>query len=149
MWLFFQNEVTRGLIEMVFGSTILKMYPKIVRDFWEFDDSVDVVESAMLRIPRFMSSKGDSAQDRLLANMKEWLRVTQTGENIVKHNQVDDDMYDETWGGWDADKGSKFFQARDGVLANIPTLDHQARAAEALSILREYVYLIALIERHY
>jgi len=128
LWGFFQNEITRATIETIFGSTLLKQYPRLVKDFWEFDGNIDNFTRGL---PRFMMPSAYTARDRLHENLKKWLQSSHKGEDFAKVGEEDPV--------WDSNMGSKFFQARDMVFAKIPSLDYHARAAEALAIMQGYV----------
>lgn len=128
LWSFFQNEITRATIETIFGSAILKQYPRLVRDFWEFDSNI---ENFTRGLPRFMMPAAYTARDRLHENLKNWLQSAHKGSDFAKDGDEDP--------AWDSDMGSKFFQVRDTVFAKIPSLDYRARAAEALAIMQGYV----------
>ncbi|KAF2648308.1 cytochrome P450 [Lophiostoma macrostomum CBS 122681] len=124
MWSFFQNEIARATMETIFGSELLRMHPRIVRDFWEFDKNV---EQLFRGLPRFMMPTAYNTRDRLVGNLSIWLQSVHPGTDFAKTAEEDPE--------WDAKSGSKFFQARDAVFAN-NTLDYQARAAEALAIMQ-------------
>ncbi|KAH7132575.1 putative cytochrome-like protein P450 [Dendryphion nanum] len=125
MWSFFQNEISRATIEMLFGSSLMKQYPKIVRDFWEFDQHVETLSQGL---PRFLNSSAHEARDRLRENLQRWLESAHKGSDFAKIGEEDPD--------WDETMGSKFLQARDSIFANIPSFDSSARAAEALAIMQ-------------
>jgi hypothetical protein len=127
MWSFFENETTRATMETFFGSELLKSYPKIIRDFWEFDKNI---EQLFRGLPRFMMPTAYATRDRLLNNLSTWLQSVHPGTDFAKTAEEDPE--------WDAKLGSKFFQARDALFAN-NTFNYEARAAEALSIMQGYV----------
>jgi hypothetical protein len=128
VWSFLQNEITRATVETIFGAALLKQYPKLVRDFWEFDSKI---ENFTFGLPRFMMPAAYTARDRLHENLLKWLKTVDEGDRPAKIGE-DDPV-------WDEFMGSKFFQARDTVFAKVPTMDYQARAAEALAIMQGYV----------
>jgi hypothetical protein len=125
LWSFFQIEIARATMETIFGSKLLKSYPKVVSDFWEFDKNI---ENFTRGLPRFMMPAAFNARDRLQENLKNWLQAEHQGGNLAKVGSEGPD--------WDPNKGSKFFQTRDGIFANIPSLDYQARAAEAMALMQ-------------
>lgn len=125
LWSFFQHEITRATMETIFGSAMLKRYPGVIRDFWEFDTNI---ENFTRGLPRFTMPKAYAARDRLHKNLTEWLQASHKGSDFAKVGDEDPN--------WDEDMGSKFFQARDSVFANIPSFNDQARAAETLAIMQ-------------
>jgi hypothetical protein len=128
LWSFFQNEITRATLETIFGSTLLKQYPKLVKDFWEFDSNIENFTKAL---PRFILPDAYSARDRLHENLEKWLKSAHEGDDFAKVGEEDPV--------WNESMGSKFFQARDEIFAKIPAMDYRARAAEALGIMQGYV----------
>lgn len=129
-WSFFQRTITRCIIETLFGSALLKQYPNIILDYWEFDAAM---ESFAQGLPGFVMPDAQSARDRLHQGIEKWLKTNHSGTDFARLG--DDDPV------WDEHKGSKFIQERDDVFAKIEGLDMKARTAELLAILHGYVYL--------
>lgn len=127
LWSFFQIEITRTTTEMLFGSGILKQYPKVTQDIWKFDA---FVANFLPGMPRFAVSSADESRDRLLEGLKKWLQATHGGTDFAKAGH-DDPV-------WDEKKGSKFIQDQDQRFANLPTFNYHARAVEALKIMHWY-----------
>jgi hypothetical protein len=127
LWSFFQNEITKAVMETIFGSAILKQYPGLVRDFWIFDKNIENFTNGK---PRFLMPHAYKARSELLQNIKKWLQAVHAGSDFARDGEDDPD--------WDAEKGSKFWQARDTVYARIPSLDFDARASEALGMMQGY-----------
>lgn len=136
MWSFFQIDITRALIETIFGPTLLKKYPGVARDFWEFDSNSDNFTRGL---PRFTIPSAYNARDRLWEKLQEWLQSTYKGQSI---SEVEDDISD-----WDANFGSRFFQTRTSLFTDTTSGEHQARAAETLSVMQQYVLLTFCYER--
>lgn len=128
VWSFFQIEITRAATETLFGSALLKQYPKVVHDFWKFAANHDDLEWVL---PQFRMSSTDGIRDQLEENLKKWLQTTHGGPDFAELG--DEDPI------WDAQKGSRFIQERDQVFANLPSFNYQARAAETLGIIQAYV----------
>jgi hypothetical protein len=126
LWTFFRNEITKVLVETIYGSGLLKTYPRIVRDFWEFDSNIENVKR---KVPRFLAPKAYAARDRLLEQTEKWLQSLESATESEKGRGEDT--------GWDASKGSLFFQKRDEALANVGSIGHRARAAEVLALLHQ------------
>jgi hypothetical protein len=133
VWSFFEIDITRATTETLFGSALLKQYPKLARDLGDFNSKV---EDFLPGLPRFMVSSSIPPRDRLLDGMKKWLQTHHGGTDFAKMND-DDPM-------WNEEKGSKFIQERDNVFANMPSFNYQARAVESLSILHRYVISVSI-----
>jgi hypothetical protein len=128
LWSFLQQVITRCVMEALFGSALFKQYPRIVRDYCEFDTAVDKFLPGM---PRFMVSAAGRPRERLHEGIGKWLKTNHSGSEFAKLQADDPD--------WDEHKGSKFIQERDDALAKIEGLDLQARTAETLSVMHGYV----------
>jgi hypothetical protein len=127
-WSFMQQVQTRCTMEALFGSALFKQYPRVVRDYWEFDTAVD---SFLPGAPHFIISAASRPRERLQAGIEKWLKTNHSGSEFAKIGDEDPD--------WDEHKGSKFIQERDDAIAKIEGLDIQARTAEILSVMHGYV----------
>jgi hypothetical protein len=127
LWSFFEIEITRATNEMLFGSALMKQYPKVTQDFWKLDANV---EHFLPGLPRFTVSGVYDIRDRILEGLKEWLQATHGGTDFAKIGKDDPE--------WDDKRGSKYFQERDEVLSRLPFSNYQSRAAEALSVMQRY-----------
>ncbi|KAF2710181.1 putative cytochrome-like protein P450 [Pleomassaria siparia CBS 279.74] len=125
LWSFFQNDITKATIETLFGSAIFKQYPKLVKDFWEFDNSI---ENFTKGLPRSVIPSAYTARDRLHEHLKKWLKLTDDVKEAKK-------LAEQT-PAWDTKMGSQFFQARDDACKRAG-MNYEARAAEALALLHE------------
>jgi hypothetical protein len=125
LWTFFRNEVTRAIVEIIFGSTLLKSYPRLVRDFWEFDSNIDDLKR---KLPRFMIPKAYLTRDQLVEHMEKWLQSSNSDNNSEQGNADGSDG--------DGCKASELFWARDQTLAKVGWVTYRARAAEALALLQ-------------
>lgn len=121
---FFELEITRAVAETLFGSALIKQYPKIAQDFWKLETNI---QHFLPGLPRLTVSGVYGIRDRLLENFKKWLQATHGGTDFGKIGQ-DDPV-------WDESRGSKYVQERDTVLAGMPSFNYQARAAEMLGML--------------
>ena len=131
-WSFMQQVQTRCIMEALFGSTLFKQYPRIVRDYWEFDTAVD---SFLPGASFFMISGASRPRERLQAGIEKWLKTNHSGSEFAKIAEEDPD--------WDEHKGSKFIQERDDAIAKIKGLDLQARVAELLSVMHGCVLSVS------
>ncbi|KAF2686921.1 cytochrome P450 [Lentithecium fluviatile CBS 122367] len=125
LWSFFQIEITRATTEMLFGSTLLKQYPKVSQDFWKLEANT---EHFLPGLPRFTVSSVYDVRDRLLEGLKKWLQATHGGTDFAKIDE-DDPV-------WDENKGSKFIQERDGIFSEMPSFNYKSRAAEILNVMQ-------------
>jgi hypothetical protein len=127
-WSFFQTEITRATTETLFGSALLKQYPKVTQDFWKFEA---FVEHFLPGLPRLTVSSGYDVRDRLLEGLKKWLQATHGGTDFARAGE-DDPI-------WDGTRGSRYIQERDEVFSKMPSFNYKARAAEILSVMQRYV----------
>ncbi|KAF2643967.1 putative cytochrome-like protein P450 [Massarina eburnea CBS 473.64] len=130
-WSFFEIDITRATTETLFGSALLKQYPKLARDLWDFNSAI---EEFLPGLPQFMVSSSVVPRDRLLNALKKWLQEKHGGTDFAKLDDQDPM--------WDEGKGSKFIQERDHVFANLPSFNYQARAVESLGVLQSSVSAI-------
>ncbi|KAF1927586.1 uncharacterized protein M421DRAFT_64809 [Didymella exigua CBS 183.55] len=70
LWSFFQLVIVRCTIQTLFGSVLLKQYPRMVRDYIDFNAATEGFVSGM---PRVMVSSAAKPRDRLLEGMKNWV----------------------------------------------------------------------------
>jgi hypothetical protein len=127
LWSFFEIDITRTCNETLFGSLLMKQYPKVTQDFWKLQANV---ENFLPGLPRFTVSGIYEVRDRVLEGLKKWLETTHGGEDFAKVGKDDPE--------WDESRGSKYFQERDQVLSTLPSFDHHSRAAEALGVMQRY-----------
>ena len=93
---FLEIEITRATIETVFGSALLKQYPKLIRDLWDFNSKV---AEFLPGLPAFTISSSVAPRDRLLEGIKKWLQATHGGTDFAKTEATDP--------AWDEKRGSK------------------------------------------
>ena len=127
LWSFFEIEITRAANETLFGSALMKHYPKITQDFWKLDSNI---EHFLPGLPRLTVSGVYELRDKVLEGLKKWLQATHGGTDFAKFEKDDSE--------WDESRGSKYFQERDAVFSGMPSHDYQSRAAEALSTMQRY-----------
>ncbi|CBX98775.1 similar to putative cytochrome P450 [Plenodomus lingam JN3] len=124
-WSFFQQVITRCTIEAFFGSAILKEHRKLLKDYWAYDEAVAGFMPGMSRL--LMTATYEAPRDRMLEGLEKWLKNHHSGSEFARISEEDP--------AWDEDKGSKFLQERDDVLAKLEGFNVRARAAEMLSIM--------------
>jgi hypothetical protein len=126
-WSFLRQVVTRCSLVSLLGTDLLKQYPGVVKDYWEF---ADAIEGFIPGLPRYwVPGAAAQVQERLLQGIEKWLKANHSGSEFARI--ADEDPI------WDDFRGSKFVQERDDVLARIEGMDMRARAAEILSIMHE------------
>ncbi|RMZ70713.1 cytochrome p450 [Pyrenophora seminiperda CCB06] len=123
-WSFFQQVLTRCSIETFFGPAIFKQYPKLIKDYWQFEDAVEGFVPGMPLL--LISGSYKEPRDRLCQNIEKWLKLNHSGTEFAKIGEDDPDV--------DEHKGSKFVQESDHLLAKVP-LPLEARTAEMLDII--------------
>lgn len=120
-WL--QSQVTPSVIEAMMGSRLLKMYPDIVEDFWEFEHQVANYSRGL---PRWIIPSAYETRDRLLANIKAWNRLANRESDYTQHGGEGPE--------WDEYFGSKFIKAREDYLRKYG-MDEDSIASENLALL--------------
>ncbi|KAH7068193.1 cytochrome P450 [Paraphoma chrysanthemicola] len=126
-WEFFRQVITRCILESLLGADIFKQYPGIVRDYWTF---AEAIEGFLPGMPRYwVPSAANQVRDRLLRGIEKWLKANHSGSDFARLEEGDPLL--------DNQKGSKFIQERDYVLAKVEGFDMTSRAAEILSIIHE------------
>ncbi|CAI6332412.1 unnamed protein product [Periconia digitata] len=124
LWSFLEIEITRGAVETLFGSALIKNQPKLVRDYWDFQSKTG---EFIPGLPRFTISSAVPPRDRLLEGIRKWLQTTHGGTDFAQIKASDPV--------WDEKRGSKFIQECDATFAQIPSFNYQARASECLRII--------------
>jgi hypothetical protein len=126
-WVFLRQVITRCNLVSLFGKDLLKQYPGVVKDYWEF---ADAIEGFIPGLPRYwVPGAASKVRERLHQGIEKWLKANHSGSEFARI-AVDDPAMDDL-------KGSKFIQERDYVLAKLECMDSRARAAEMLSIMHE------------
>jgi hypothetical protein len=129
MWSFFQQVITRSMIESLFGSAMFRQYPGVTKDYWKFEDAIQSLVPGMPRL--LMSAAHNEPRNRLRVGIRQWLRANHSGSEFARVGDEDPDLDDH--------KGSKFIQERDYVLAKVPDMDFDARSAEMFDLLHRSV----------
>jgi hypothetical protein len=126
-WAFFQQVATRCILVSLFGDDLVKQYPGILKDFWEFNDAA---EGFIPGLPRYwVPGAATQIRERLQHGIEKWLKANLSGSESARIAD-EDPMWDE----W---KGSKFIQERDQVLSKIDIVETKTRAADLLNIMHE------------
>ncbi|KAF2642014.1 cytochrome P450 [Massarina eburnea CBS 473.64] len=122
LYTFFRHDLTSTVINAVFGTSILKLNPTFLADFWTFSDNLTVF---MVRVPRCLAWRVYNARDRLLSGMKKWQEWANTQSNNVEMDKYGDEI---CW-------GSSFFKERYDIMSRLKGFDPVSMAAQELSFL--------------
>lgn len=125
LWSFLQIEVTRAMLTTLFGQKLLKVYPKVMKDLWEFDANLDSLSTGM---PRFLIPNAYKMRDRLLENLEKWLKSTNGYEAQSTASESEGTA-------WDPNQGAGYFRATDRAITELGFADGQTRAAAALAMM--------------
>ncbi|KAJ8108372.1 hypothetical protein OPT61_g8224 [Boeremia exigua] len=121
LYAFFEDCVTRTIIEVLFGSNIVKTYPTFAADMWRFIEDTDLF---LTGLPRFLNAKAYATRARLLKHLR---NLSREHDILNTQNALN--------GEWHPIAGSILVQEREKMYAALPGHDHEARAAQNLGIL--------------
>jgi hypothetical protein len=127
LWSFLQQVLVRCTLETLFGSALLKQYPRMVRDYLEFNTAVEDFTYGM---PRIMVSAAAKPRERLHQGIESWLRANR--------NEADKAVLASDDSVWDERKGLQFIREKDKAFSNVKGVDSKVRAAEMLGIIHTY-----------
>jgi hypothetical protein len=138
LWSFLQLVVVRCTIHTLFGSALLKQYPRMVRDYLDFNAAAEGFVPGM---PRMMVSGAAKPRDRLLEGIKKWVPRdhNESRRNDTKNNNRESTADSPAW---DENTGLATIQEHISHYHEIfKRKDHmlEAIAAEMLSITHLYV----------
>ena len=131
LWSFLQLVLVRCVIQTLFGSALLKQYPKIVRDYLAFHATV---EGFIPGMPSIMMSGAAKPRNSLLQDMEKWAQDNRP-------------VYDDEAKVWDEKGGLPV--VRDYVrschdVRKFKDKILRASAAEMLAVLHVYVARLSL-----
>lgn len=138
LWSFLQLVVLRCTVDTLFGSTLLKQYPRMVRDYLDFNAATEGFVSGM---PRMMVSGATKPRGRLLEGMKNWV-PRDRGESYNNGETDDGGEITADYSIWDEKTGLRVVREHYNHCHRIVKVkDHMFRgtAAEVLSIIHAYV----------
>ena len=127
LWSFVQLVLLRCTLMTFFGSALLRQYPRILRDYLDFDAAV---EGFVYGMPRLMISAATKPRNRLYLGIMNWL-----DSNPIEFNHMsstEDHLV------WDEQLGLRPVHKYVNGCKDSP-LDNKAKATEILSILHTYV----------
>lgn len=130
-WSFLQLVLLRCTVDTLFGSALLKKYPRLVRDYLQFDVAIEAFIPGM---PSMMLIGSTTPRDGLHQGIGSWLKANQS-----KVHDVEGAVWDKARGSLSIRKHCEAHQP-----AGDEDLTAKARAAEILSIIHTYV--IASVE---
>lgn len=135
LWSFIQLVILRCTSDTLFGSALLKQYPRMVRDYLEFNTAIEGFVHGMPSIMLFASTK---PRDRLHQGIGNWTRANSPTFDIADVPE------------WDLNMGSRFI--REHYNACQTDEDDQisigSRAAEVLRIIHRLVATPVQIDIH-
>lgn len=131
LWSFLQLVIVRCTIHTLFGSALLKQYPRIVRDYLEFNAAAEGFAPGM---PRVMLHGAAKPRDRLLQGMGNWASKG-SGQSENSNNTDKGRIWDENTG---------LHVVRDHIDKRLRTSEGKTHvlkgvAAEVLGITHMYV----------
>ena len=138
LWSFLQLVLLRCTLDTLFGSALLKHYPRMVRDYLDFNGAV---EGYIPGMPRIMISGVGNPRNRLHQGIKSWLEATRDRLRYT-------DMFSEAGSAeneplWDENMGlqsiREHYDSCYSVEDKSKGLKLQAMAADVLSIIHTYV----------
>ncbi|UPX17443.1 uncharacterized protein EKO05_0007796 [Ascochyta rabiei] len=94
LWSFIQLVLLRCTLNTLFGSALLKQYPRMVRDYSDFNNAV---EGFVYGMPRIMLSAGTKPRDRLHQGIERWLKSNRT-ESGSADSSENEPAWDEKQG---------------------------------------------------
>ena len=127
LWSFFQLVLLRCTLMTFFGSALLKQYPRILRDYLDFDAAV---EGFVYGMPRIMISTATKPRGRLYQGIMSWLSSNPVGSEHA--SSAEDELV------WDEQQGLRSVHKYVNGHKDLQP-DNKAKAAEILSILHAYV----------
>jgi hypothetical protein len=131
LWSFLQLVLVRCIIQTLFGSALLKQYPRIVRDYLDFNAAA---EGFIPGMPRIMVYSAATPRDRLLQGIEKWAQDNRKASRAKAP-------------AWDEKAGLSVIRehmrhSHDVVKSQEKIL--RASAAEMLAILHVYVAKLSL-----
>lgn len=121
IYAFVEHHVTHAIAETILGSAIVESYPGLVSDLWIHIENTD---NFFTGLPRFLIPKAYAARDRLLENITQYSKKS---ESLRHQGAVDMN--------WDAVAGSALLQEREKLYGEMPGHDEHGRAAQTLGLL--------------
>lgn len=134
LWSFLQLVLLRCTLDALFGSKLLKQYPRMVRDYREFDAAI---EGFIPGMPRSMISGASKSRDRMDQGLKGWLTTLKL-DHYANHSS------DATVAGgstWSETTGLEFIRERYRAckVSDDEQVNLKARVAEVLGLIHTYV----------
>ncbi|KAF9692788.1 hypothetical protein EKO04_009166 [Ascochyta lentis] len=126
LWSFLQLVLLRCTLNTLFGSALLKQYPRMVRDYSEFNNAV---EGFVYGMPRIMLSAATKPRNRLHQGIERWLKSNRT--------ESDNAASSESGPAWDAKQGLRSIREHYNAFSSdkVVQTDDKAKTAEILSII--------------
>lgn len=137
-WSFLQLVLLRCTLNALFGSSLLKDYPRLVRDYLTFDEAV---EGYMYSTPSIMMRSAGSSRDRLHRGIRSWIKSTwedsrKTDLFTESRSTKIDPVFDEATG---LSFIRKHYDNCYHLMDKFQSLKYQAMAADVLGMIHAYV----------
>ncbi|KAL2060528.1 hypothetical protein VTL71DRAFT_9169 [Oculimacula yallundae] len=114
---FVESQIFEAAVQAMFGTHMLDLNPTLAEDFLSFNSSIGTL---FMGLPWFMNPSACKARERMVENIKRWLKFTSENCPIESLEDVD----------WEPFYGSKFTRERQVLLTRRGIVDETARAAE-------------------
>jgi ATP-binding cassette subfamily D (ALD) long-chain fatty acid import protein len=101
---FAKRHFTIASIPSLFGSHLMKVWPRAYEDFWEFDENLPKL---LLNLPRTFIPAAYEARDRALYALRRWQADAEKYRHFKSVEMADPD-WDEYW-------GTRLVRARHGT----------------------------------
>ncbi|KAH7397302.1 cytochrome P450 [Pyrenochaeta sp. MPI-SDFR-AT-0127] len=121
LYAFVEHHVTRAIAETLLGSAIIESYPGLVSDLWTH---IEYTDHFFMGLPRFLMPAAYAARDRLLENIKQYSKIS---ESLHHQGAVHSE--------WDPVAGSSLLQERERLYSEMPGHDEHGRAAQTLGLI--------------
>ena len=119
---FLQILVSTSAIEAMCGPALIRMNPKWIQEFWEFDRSLPYF---LKGYPRWFAPKAWAARQRILDGVKKW--------HTYAKARFDESCIDED--GHDPFFGTQLIRQRQEYFGEMEFMDADAMAAEDLGLI--------------
>lgn len=124
-FVFFQSLITSSTIDGLYGRSLLEQHPEFVRDFAQFDASVNTF---LAGIPQMLAPEKFAVRERILTTLKDW-------HVFIKQNRSQQTLWDEDLEASDDPWVTTFVLERISMWSQLDGYDLDAKAAEELAFI--------------
>lgn len=122
LYLFVRTMVTKTATDALFGPELLRNYPQLAQDLWDYDKNVPFFAK---RIPRWLCPAPYRARDRCYKAFESWRA------NAFKNSEKEDSKIPE----WSSHAGLRINTLRDNVFSRFQEWTQDARANSDFSLM--------------